>query len=86
MWGKLMQSSYSAVHLEEIQKAWRNTAREIILEKRGWSAVRGPLGATIATLNDLEWKPIAPHFWRNPEDTEEAVLSPPRTLKKSATL
>ena len=37
--------------------------------------MKGPLGATIATLHGLGWKPISPGLWRNPSETEEAILS-----------
>ena len=51
---------------KKIRKAW---ARQLpkLLHKRPWSRVVGPMGATIATLASIGWKPAAPDKWKRGE-------------------
>ena len=48
---------------------WRHMRDQIMANpSRRWSLARGGIGATIATLLDLKWKPMQPDYWVAPGD------------------
>ena len=59
----------------EMRVAWRKGLQEVILDKKGWRAAKGPLSATVAVLNQIGWKPIAPGYWQTKSQDREATLS-----------
>jgi len=50
----------------EISRAWWQAKAEILTAHRKWSVVRGPMGATIATLDEAGWNPVSPYQWVMP--------------------
>ena len=43
--------------------AWHQVKNKLVNAKNRWQMVKGPLGATIATLYDLGFNPLAPDKW-----------------------
>ena len=58
--------------------AWRATRERLRATpaRRRWAEVAGPLAATVATLLDAGWKPLAPNAWKH-GDTLAAMLDRP---------
>ncbi len=52
-----------------IRRAWTACRRRLAQTPKAdrWRGVIGPVGATIATLLDIGWNPVAPDFWKAPE-------------------
>ena len=46
-----------------ISKAWWRMKIDFFTSSMPWSKVKGPLGATIGTLDSIGWNPITPHKW-----------------------
>ena len=63
MWVKLPEEDKAL-----IRATWAQAYRKLQTTPR-WGKVRGPRAATIATLLDIKWKPVAPDFWHAPNDT-----------------
>eukprot|EP00959_Pyramimonas_sp_CCMP1952_P469423 9494906-Pyramimonas_sp.AAC.1 len=50
-----------------ITRSWhRIRGRLDILASKRWRRVRGPIGAVVATLLDVGWKPVSPVEWHRP--------------------
>jgi hypothetical protein len=49
-----------------LEKVW-GQLRESLAGPRRWHQVRGPMGAVVATLMDLGWKPGSPTSWTDPD-------------------
>ena len=49
----------------EVFHVWRRTYAKLLLRdpKERWQLVEGPIGATIATLFDIGFKPKLPNKW-----------------------
>ena len=60
---------------EQLKLAWIRALPRFVHKGVNWSNVGGPLTATIATIAEQGWKPIAPGHWRTPDETMEAVLN-----------
>jgi len=52
------------IPMEGICRAWERIS-EIVAGPSRWSKVRGPMGAVIATLQDLNWRPVQPTVWED---------------------
>ena len=50
---------------QRLRACWRKLTLRLAAPNR-WNLVRGPMGAVIATLLDLEWEPLHPDEWRAP--------------------
>lgn len=59
----------AAVPRPALDKAWAQRALELRGPRR-WQRVRGPMGALIATLVDMNWEPPGPTHRTDPDGTE----------------
>ena len=52
-----------------IRRVWTLAYRTLSAAeaRRRWHGIIGPIGATIATILDIGWKPIARDFWQGPD-------------------
>ena len=60
-----MWTQASGSHKVRLRRTWQKV-RKVLRSRHRWKRVRGPLAATIATLYDMGWTPIAPDTWREP--------------------
>ena len=60
---------------QQLKLAWTRALPKVVHKGANWRNVGGPLTATIATIAEQGWKPIAPGHWRTPDETMEAVLN-----------
>jgi hypothetical protein len=49
-----------------LERVW-GQLRDSLAGPRRWHQVRGPMGAVVATLRDLGWKPDSPTQWTDPD-------------------
>ena len=68
LWGKL-----GTVQRKRVRRVWMRSMPRVVADERRWQKACGPLEATICTLVDLGWKPIAPDAWIVDEDTVARV-------------
>jgi hypothetical protein len=57
-----------------LRRAWLRALPALRPARSRWARVRGPLGATVATLLDLGWRPIAADIWLTPAGDESCQL------------
>ena len=62
LWTKVLRK-VPAVRQEVLGKAWEAAAANLLDPKTRWSKVLGPLGAAVATLLDLGWRPLRAGEW-----------------------
>jgi hypothetical protein len=62
LWTKVLRK-VPAVRQEVLGKAWEAAAANLLDPKTRWSKVLGPLGAAVATLLDLGWRPFRAGEW-----------------------
>ena len=49
--------------LERVSKAWWVQKQKFHRSPKPWSTVKGPMGATIATLKEVDWLGVTPFQW-----------------------
>jgi hypothetical protein len=59
---------------ERTTKAWMRTMPKLSERTTRWCRVKGHMGATIATLFDINWAPIGPSKWMMPDKSAFADL------------
>ena len=47
----------------EVSKAWWRMRTKFLTAANPWGAVKGPIGATIGTLDMIHWNPVTPYKW-----------------------
>ena len=52
---------------EELLKSWMKLVPKLKLKATRWRQVGGPVGAAVATLYDIGWKPVSPNGWIQPD-------------------
>ena len=70
IWGKATSSTKNA-----ISGLWAKVYRRIAKAKTRWLVVRGAISATIATLLDLGFSPVAPTEWVTPDGQHIACFN-----------
>ena len=58
-----------------VRRLWTKQMRKLNEQPR-WNGVIGPMSATIASLYDVGWKPIAPDRWISPAGDRWDLLGP----------
>ena len=59
-------------------RAWRTMMPDVLLGgPPQWNKVKGPIGATIATLHSVGWTPVKPNELLAPGGESKAVLDAP---------
>ena len=63
MWFQII-STYTP-DMTRVSKVWWDTKSYLLSVpyRQKWMRVRGPIGATIAILDDIGWNPISPYKW-----------------------
>ena len=59
---------------EKLSRTWMKLVPKLASKVTRWRQVGGPVGAAVATLYDLGWRPVAPNGWISPDGTPEGQI------------
>ena len=50
-----------------VERAWEKLRGSLSSARSPWGRTKGPISAVICALMDLQWTPVAPNQWRDPD-------------------